>query len=874
MKFIGFVDSSVGQRFELSRLFSALLVSFCALIFVFSLAGCKEKDAKIRHGEGQVASQQEREQQYRNLIDQVVRTAEAQENYPDQTFLRGALGRLNKWLASKPTSPDFVPDPEYDDLRQRFEELSKSAQAFNDVFKRFADEAQSVEEKDCADLDAALAELKSSLKTLETDCESNALGVFRIILETLEGKLSATKEVQFADPTESYRALVQQLANSPDYQVYNFHALSEGASNYARLLDIDSKNFLPQDADYLRSIVWFRDVFNWAKGPKQDDMAVVLQLFDWTVKNVVLSSPIVVQSRPVAQLEWQTLLLGQGSPIDRAIVFIELLRQHRLDAFIVRPEEEKTENFPVVVGVRLDGETYLFDMGYGLPYISASAEALALGDELEFNEVATLREVSKDDAILRAFDLPKRVYPATSDDFQKVVAYVPSTPFHVASRMIPMEQEFSGSVSTVLSTPFDIQKERISALAGVADVKRLQEANAAILEQTIFPDEADLLTKVFMLPLENAANLDVTTASDKNNSDAIEDYTGDSSSQYEGNVSGSKKSILAPLWIGKILYLRGKFVDDSGAAHWLLQGRVSDRILKKRESNIPQLVEKNLQDYVQWAQSQGQDVSQDNLRQLANETALTYQLEIATKRYVKLLTSYELAVLSYANASYDAALERLNDDSLRYTRSTNEMISGDEIRNAANYLRGRLLERKAQWSAAVSRFASGRDYGSMVRAKWIAQLANIPLPNSLTESTESNGNATGQEPQEAVEATPESATQDAASNTDASVEENATEPQEAVEATPESAAQDAASNADATVEENAPEPQEAVEATPESATQAPASNADASVEENATAPQEAVETTPEDATAPEDPVADEPQAPADETVAEEPADQI
>ena len=68
MKFIGFVDSSVGQRFELSRLFSALLVSFCALTFVFSLAGCKEKDAKIRHGEGQVASQQEREQQYRNLI--------------------------------------------------------------------------------------------------------------------------------------------------------------------------------------------------------------------------------------------------------------------------------------------------------------------------------------------------------------------------------------------------------------------------------------------------------------------------------------------------------------------------------------------------------------------------------------------------------------------------------------------------------------------------------------------------------------------------------------------------------------------------------------------------------------------------------------
>ncbi|MGN0910965.1 MAG: hypothetical protein ACI4NV_06035 [Thermoguttaceae bacterium] len=874
MKFIGFVDSSVGQRFELSRLFSALLVSFCALTVVFSLAGCKEKEQKMRHGEGQVASQQEREQQYRNLIDQVVRTAEAQENYPDQTFLRGALGRLNKWLAAKPTSPDFVPDPEYDELRQRFEDLSKSAQTFNDVFKRFVDESQSVEEKDCADLDAALAQLKSSLKTLETDCKSNALGVFRIILETLEGKLSATKEVQFADPTESYRALVQQLANSPDYEVFNFHALYEGASNYARLLDIDSKNFLPQDADYLRSIVWCRDVFNWAKGPKQDDMAVVLQLFDWTVKNVVLSSPIVVQSRPVAQLEWQTLLLGQGSPVDRAIVFIELLRQHRLDAFVVRPEGKTPENFPVVVGVRLDGETYLFDMGYGLPYVSASADALALDDELAFNKVATLREAAKDDAILRAFDLPVRVYPATSADFQKVVAYVPSTPFHVASRMIPMEQEFSGSVSTVLSTPFDIQKERIAALDRVADVRRLQEANAAILEQTIFPDEADLMTKVFMLPLENAANLDVTTASDKNNSDAIEDYTGDSSAQYEGNVSGSKKSILAPLWIGKILYLRGKFVDDSGAAHWLLQGRVSDRILKKRESNIPQLVEKNLQDYVQWAQSQGQDVSQDDLRRLANETALTYQLEIATKRYVKLLTSYELAVLSYANASYDAAMERLNDDSLRYTRSTNEMISGDEIRNAANYLCGRLLERKAEWSAAASRLASGRDYGSMVRAKWIAQIANIPLPASLTEPTESNGDAAEPDLQNVTGATPEDSTQAPAPDADKPVEETAPDPQATVETTPEDATQAPAPDADKPVEETAPEPQATVETTSEDATHAPASDAGEPVEETAPEPQETVETTSEDALPLEEPVADEPQAPADETAVEEPANQI
>ena len=376
MKNTTFAFDVVSRREVVFRSFLTLFAVLIAFVLSTSATGCKHEKPSVEYGGGQIATAQEREQQYRNLVVQVVQAAEAQEKYPDQTYLRGALGRLNSWLADRPESADFSPDPEYDELAQKFTEILASVKRCDELFTLFADESKTVEEKDCDELEATVKEFKTKIGPLASETTSATLGAFEIFADEILEKLASAREFQFADPTESFKTQIRQIASTPSYTYYNFSTLRSGLEDYVRLLKIDGKVFLPQDADFLRSVVWLRDVFTWAKGPKQDDIAVVKELFDWTIKNVVLSAPLPSPMGLVSQLEWQTLLLGQGTPMDRAIIFIELLRQHRLDAFVVRPNGELRDNFPVVVGVRLNGEAYLFDMALGLPFAAAESAIL------------------------------------------------------------------------------------------------------------------------------------------------------------------------------------------------------------------------------------------------------------------------------------------------------------------------------------------------------------------------------------------------------------------------------------------------------------------------------------------------------------------
>ena len=847
MKTIGFVFNTVDQR----RGFSRFLLASCAIVSVFALLlpaqGCKSKKQELQHGSGQIASAQEKEQQNRDLISQVVKAIEAQERYPDATYLRDALGRLNSWLAERPESADFVPDPEYDEQSKKITELVAAVKKADELMKLFSDESKSVEEKDCDELQSTMESLKAQFESLSEELSSNTLKAYGIFVDEILEKLRSAREFQFADPTESFQTQIRQFVEAPNYAIFNFSVLRVGLEDYNRLLKIDSKVFLPQDVDYLRSVVWFRDVFNWAKGAKQDDMTIVRKIFDWTVKNVVLAEPLPGPAGPVAQLEWQTLLLGQGSPMDRAIVFIELLRQNRLDAFVVRPDGKLADDFPVVVGVRLDSEVFLFDMARGLPFASSADDAIVLDekDGLVVNKVATLKEVVADDSILRKFDLESFPCNASSKDFENAVAYVPSTPFHVSARMIPMEQEFSDKVNTVLSTPFDVQKERIAAIEGIADVRRLQEANAPILEQTIFPDESELVTRIFMTHMESSGNLEIEgTSEEGSKASDIDDYTGDSS-DFSGNVSGKKSAVVAPLWTGKILYLRGMFVNDDGAAHWLLQGRVSERVLKNMESSVQKSVSEYLKQYMEWAASQNQQPSDDELRQLASQAALSFQLEIATKRYIKVLTSYNLALLSEASGSDSAAMDRLNDDSLRLRRQVNELQPGDEFRNAANYLRARLLEKQGAWPTAVARLRACWDRGSHIRANWIAKLAGLPELDPTVNAPAQNEPAT-ETPAESEPATEAPAQSEPATETPAESEpateapaesEPATEtPAESEPATETPAQSEPATEAPAQSEPAAEAPAESEPATEAPAQSEPAAEAPAESEPAAESP--------------------------------------
>ncbi len=96
--------------------------------------------------------------------------------------------------------------------------------------------------------------------------------------------------------------------------------------------DVASLQFSAYDGFMLEEAIWLRDLSNWARGKSLDDLQRAKKLFDWTVRNIRLD-PNSVDRTPL--LPREVLLLGHGSELERAWVFILLARQQGLDAAVL-----------------------------------------------------------------------------------------------------------------------------------------------------------------------------------------------------------------------------------------------------------------------------------------------------------------------------------------------------------------------------------------------------------------------------------------------------------------------------------------------------------------------------------------------------------
>ena len=110
--------------------------------------------------------------------------------------------------------------------------------------------------------------------------------------------------------------------------------------------------------------------------------------------------------RPLTPFE--CLLLGQGTPSDRAWTFAELVRQLHLDAIVLTAEDAAV--FPLV-GVLIEGEVYLFEPHSGLP-VPAAGESQR---KSLFGEPATLKAALAEDSILRQLDVEGTPFPWTAE---------------------------------------------------------------------------------------------------------------------------------------------------------------------------------------------------------------------------------------------------------------------------------------------------------------------------------------------------------------------------------------------------------------------------------------------------------------------------
>ncbi len=682
---------------------------FLISLMVFSLllqTGC-QKEKQVNHGAGQLATFKEQEEQNKSLLGQVVQATEELEKHPDPVYLRNAIGRLDPWLQKQKISEHFVQDPQYQEIMERSTKIANLLRESDVLYKIFQGKSETKPtEKDGDKLVANLDAIQGELAGLEKIHSFTAFNNYKTLLTEFSKRLKGTKEFQFGDHVEMYQTVIGKFEIPPMFQFSN---AAQAFETYSTLFKSDEQTFHPEDADYLKQSVWLRNIANWAKGTKQDDQEIVINLFDWTIKNIPLREKEVNgPNGPIPCSPWEVILTSQGNALERAIVFMELLRQNRLDSFILRPSKNVPKDFPLLVGVRLDKETYLYLPELGLP-IPAKNALKFINNKLVFEKIATLTDVVKDDSILRQLDLSdKEKIPLTAKQLEDVTAFVPTNPFNMSERMRLMESEFSGEVYTVLATSWTQQKERIAALNGIKGVQHLWEGYSPLLEQIFFPLEATILVAPYLYTMKEGTSINPTIQRNKND---LQEETRKTSPLRD------TVSMNSPLWIGKILYFKGKFTEENGAAHWLQQGRTSDRILRQSSNEITDHTNAYLMELQKKSAEQGKALTPEEIQKIGQQYALQLEQDIQIKIYVKTTARFYLGLVSLGAHNDKTALSHLSDVSLR-----NEL--GGQWKTGTLYLLARIYEDQGETARAIGMYKSATGsmkYGEQLRGKWLEE---------------------------------------------------------------------------------------------------------------------------------------------------------
>ncbi len=225
---------------------------------------------------------------------------------------------------------------------------------------------------------------------------------------------------------------------------------------------VNAPDYDQQDMQFLMECVWLRDIAKTAS-EGVDDLVNASRLFDWTIRNLQIEPEGADNGVAANQSLGEILLLGRGTVLERAWVFIQLCRQQGLEAVMlaIPGEKDTTKLRPWLPAVQIRDELYLFDPRLGLPIPGP-----------EGKPVATLSQVAEDDALLRALDLDaEHAYPVKSSDLQGVVALVEASPGYLSRGMKLVESRLAGDERVVLTTDPSKSIEAIKRLPHISDAR-------------------------------------------------------------------------------------------------------------------------------------------------------------------------------------------------------------------------------------------------------------------------------------------------------------------------------------------------------------------------------------------------------------------
>lgn len=319
-------------------------------------------------------------------------------------------------------------------------------------------------------------------------------------------------------------------------------------------------HFTREDAFFLQTAVWLRDIAAWAGGDGVDELSRAQALFDWVVFHIQLdpldSSPRLSNGELLVRTPWQTLLLGHGSATARAWVYLLLCRQEGLDAAMlavnVAADGQEPRWEPWAVGVAIGGEIYVFEPSLGFPIPAGDGLQMVPERGLEVKP-ATLRELAENESLLRRLDAdPRNPYRVKSSMLRSVQVLLEGSAAYLSQRMEMVTRMLAGGESLVLTAHPSDEAAAFRGLFGVHDVSLWSLPQRASIQRQAFAPEVNRYQAMDMLPF------------------MVQTET------------------IMPLWRGRVLHLKGDLLGEESATTYYQSARPAQRLLDSSGMNSAQ----------------------------------------------------------------------------------------------------------------------------------------------------------------------------------------------------------------------------------------------------------------------------------------------
>ncbi|MGC6463951.1 MAG: tetratricopeptide repeat protein [Pirellulaceae bacterium] len=373
-----------------------------------------------------------------------------------------------------------------------------------------------------------------------------------LLIQTRSDQLRQATDFIFSDErfdTDAFnndvsRSLNQWINSKPQTVEWELDPLVNTWSDEVRLAanlgTMEKLEFLPKDAQYLQLAAWTNSMVQWIGEQPQriaefryllypiiqrltpdeleslrgtekpvsallrkanpeltedeaDELCLVWQLFDWTVRNIQLeelASPPTADeiqlfalnrselNLPAAmgvpgpgyiRLPDQTMKVGRGDAWERGRVFLAMMRSMNVDAAWVGRSVDSSEAanaVPQMIVVLIGNQGFLFDPEFGLPIPNANVDG-----------IATVKEVANESKILTALDIAdfelsgrnrKSIeYGIRVWEPSALTLVLDAPPVSLSKRMKVMEQSLTGTRRLQLFEKVTEKSERLRKTTGI-----------------------------------------------------------------------------------------------------------------------------------------------------------------------------------------------------------------------------------------------------------------------------------------------------------------------------------------------------------------------------------------------------------------------